>query len=190
MAALRVSVCAVFTVLFFSGCSGGQNALESYDAQSGQTTYETQSYSVSTLSGASIGSSKSISMQAVGQCTGQDCTPNTVTLVFSATNNQRLQLSGLSGEIIADDTRIAWSSADASEGYENVSNDDVMNVIGRFATVNLSPTQIAKIANASSVQGNIGGQSLNLGSGVQAGLASLLQKIEGESSKSEETSGQ
>jgi len=190
MAALRVSVCTVFAVLLLAGCSGGQKALKSYDAQSGQTTYETQSYTVSTLSGASIASSKSISMRAVGQCTGRGCTPNIVSLVFSTSAQQQLQVSGLGGQISADDARITWSSTDATEGYKNVKDEDMMNVIGRFASVDLTLNQLAQIANASSVQGNIGGQSLNLGSGVQAGLASLLQKIEGESSKSEETSGQ
>jgi hypothetical protein len=182
MSALRISVCTVFTVLLLAGCSGGQKALQSYDVQSGQTKYETQSYTVSTLSGASIASSKSISMRAVGQCTGRDCTPNTVSLVFSTSAQQQLQVSGLGGEVSTSDTQITWSSAEASEGYENVTDEDMMNVIGSFASVDLTVKQLAQIANASSVHGEIGGQSFNLGSGVRSGLQSLLQKMNRQSS--------
>jgi PBP1b-binding outer membrane lipoprotein LpoB len=183
---LRISTPGFLVALLVAGCSGGQEARRSYDPQTGQTTYETQSYTVSTLSGSSIGSSKPISMRAVSRCLGRNCTPSTVELVFSASENQRLQLSGLGGEIVGDDTRIAWSSADAARG-SNIASDQVVNVIGKFAAVDLSVAQLDQIANASSVRGSIGGQSLDLGTGVQAGLRSLLQKIEGRSSGSEGT---
>lgn len=173
--------------LFVVGCSGGQTAYQSYDADSGETTYRTRSYTVSTLSGSNIGSSKSISMEAVSQCIGQGCTPTTIQLVFSAGGNQQLQLSGLDGEIVADETQINWSSSDAAQGYTDASDDQVVNVVGKFATVDLSVSEVDQIVNASSVRGQIGGQSLNLGSGVREGLGSLLQKMEGVSGGSGDT---
>jgi hypothetical protein len=104
-----------------------------------------------------------------------------VQFVFSASGNQRLQLSGLNGQIIADATRISWSTDDAAEGYQNPSDEQAINVVGRFAAVDVSLDQLNQIANASSVDGSIGGQSLRIGSGVQTSFRTLLQKIEGPS---------
>jgi len=106
-----------------------------------------------------------------------------VQFVFSATGNQRLQLSGLDGQIVADGTRITWSTNDAAEGYQNPSEEQAINVVGRFAAVDVSLDQLSQIATASSVDGSIGGQSLRLGSGIQTSFRTLLQKIEGPSSQ-------
>jgi len=181
---LKFSVPPLLIALLMTGCGGGQTAYESYDSDSEKTTYRTRSYTVSTLSGSNIGSSKSISMRAVGQCIGQGCTPTTIQLVFSAGGNQQLQLSGVDGKIVADETRITWSSSDAAQGYTDASDDQIVNVVGTFATVDLSTGEVEQIVSASSVRGQIGGQSLSLGSGVQAGLRSLMQKMEGSASGS------
>jgi len=186
----QLRVLPLFVALLVAGCSGGQTAYQSYDSESGETTYRTRSYTVSTLSGSNIGSSKSISMRAVSQCVGQACTPSTVQLVFSASGNQQLQLSGLDGEIVADETRINWSSRDAAQGYANTSDDQVINVVGKFAAIDLSVSDVNQIVNASSVRGRIGGRPLNLGSGVKVGLESLVQKMQGTSTGSESAEGQ
>jgi len=184
MRLLKFSVPLLLVALLVTGCGGVQTAYQSYDSDSGQTTYQTRSYTVSTLSGSNIGSSKSISMRALSRCIGQGCTPTTIQLVFSASGNQQLQLSGVDGEIVADETRITWSSSDAARGYTDASDDQIVNVVGKFATVNLSTGEVEQIVDASSVRGQIGGQSLSLGSGVQAGLQSLMQKMEGVSNES------
>jgi len=183
MNALRSCFLCACTLLLISGCSTGPTVSRDYDSETGKTIYQTRSYTVSTLSGSNIGSSKSISMQAIGQCLGQGCQPNMVQFVFSATGNQRLQLSGLDGQIVADGTRITWSTNDAAEGYQNPSEEQAINVVGRFAAVDVSLDQLSQIATASSVDGSIGGQSLRLGSGIQTSFRTLLQKIEGPSSQ-------
>jgi hypothetical protein len=184
MSSFQLGTVLLFASLLLSGCGGGQAVYQSYDADSGETTYRTRSYTVSTLSGSNIGSSKSISMQALSQCVGQGCTPTTIQLVFSGSGNQQLQLSGLDGEIVADGARINWSSSDAAQGYTDASDDQLVNVVGEFATISLSTSKVKQIVNASSVRGQIGGQSLNLGSGVRAGLESLVQKMRGMSDES------
>jgi hypothetical protein len=57
-------------------------------------------------------------------------------------------------------------------------------VVGNFATVNVSLSQLEQIATASSVEGTIGGTSLNISSGIQSGFQNLLQKIRSGSSSS------
>ena len=179
MRSLNLSVLSLLPALLIVGCGGAQTAYQSYDSDSRETTYRTRSYTVSTLSGSNIGSSKSINMRAIGQCIGRGCTPSTVQLVFSGSGNQQLQLSGLDGEIVADDVRINWSSRDAAEGYTRPLDDQAINVVGKFASIDVSVDEVNQIVDASSVRGRIGGQSLNIGSGVKAGLKSLVQKMRG-----------
>ena len=170
--------------ILIAGCGGGQTAFQSYDSDSGQTTYRTRAYTVSTISGANIGSSKSISLRARGQCTGRGCTPSTLQLIFSASGNQELQMSGLDGRIVADDARITWSSREAARGQAGMANNRVITAIGRFAAVDVSLRQVEQVAQASSVEGVIGGRSLRIGEGVQTGLQTLVRKIEGTPSRS------
>jgi len=73
MNALRSCFLCACTLLLISGCSTGPTVSRDYDSETGKTIYQTRSYTVSTLSGSNIGSSKSISMQAIGQCLGQGC---------------------------------------------------------------------------------------------------------------------
>lgn len=167
-----------------AGCGGGQTAFQAYDSDSGQTTYRTRAYTVSTISGANIGSSKSISLRARGQCTGRGCTPSTLQLIFSASGNQELQMSGLDGRIVADDARITWSSREAARGQTAVTNGRVINAVGRFAAIDISIREIKQVAQASSVEGVIGGRSLRIGEGVQTGLQTLVRKIEGTPARS------
>lgn len=116
-------------------------------------------------------------MRAIARCQGTNCAPNQVQLVFSASGNQQLSLSGVDGQFVANGTRITWSSAEASEDLGPVSEDRVLNVTGKFATVDLQLDQFRTLATASSIKGSIGGQPLDISSGVQSGLQDLLQKI-------------
>lgn len=170
------------------GCAGGPPATSSYDAKKNVTTYEAGSYTVSTRSGANLGSSKSVTLRAVGRCTGQDCSPNVIRLVFTASGNQDLSLSGLDGEIIADDSRIQWSSNEAGVRSTGMTADNQMiEVSGKFAVVGLPLNKVKQIATAASVNGSIGGLSLDLGSGVQSGLKALLSKIPATASQANAT---
>lgn len=172
----RLAILLSFSLLIV-GCGGGQQATVSYNSSSNRTTYQTRSYTVSSISGANFASSKSITMRAVARCQGTNCTPNQVQLVFSASGNQQLSLSGVDGQLVANGTRITWSSAEASKGLGPVSEDRALNVIGTFASVDLELKQLRTLATATSIKGSIGGQSLNISSGVQSGLQELLRKI-------------
>lgn len=174
---------ALLVVLLVVGCSGSQGIQVTYDGQSNQTTYKTDSYVVSTLSGGGIADSKSIEMQTIARCRGPDCTPTAAQLVFSASGNQELYLSGTGGQISANDTRVSWNSRSA--GITHVptrgSNElrGALTVVGKFASVEVPLEKLTQIAEASSVEGSIGGVSLALDSSVQAGLRNLVRKVRG-----------
>jgi hypothetical protein len=86
---------------------------------------------------------------------------------------------------VADDARITWSSREAARGQAGVMNGRVINAVGRFAAIDISIREIKQVAQASSVDGVIGGRSLRIGEGVQTGLLTLIRKIEGTPTRSE-----
>lgn len=184
MHALRAFAVLLLAGSLLAGC-GSPGATVTYAPSSDQTTYRTRSYTVSQISGANFASAKSINLRAIGRCQGQNCTPESVQLVFSASGNSSLSLTGLDGEITADGTQIDWSSAEAGQSHTASDDDQMVNVVGTFATVELSLAQLEEIATASTVQGSIGGTSLDLSSGIQSGFRSLLQKIRGSSTTDE-----
>lgn len=174
-----LSVSVLLVCLFAVGCAGGPKATVSYDAEQNRTTYETRSYTVATGGSNSYGSSKSIDMQVVARCEGTDCSPDSANLVFSASGSETLSLSGVDGKIEAEDVSVSWTSAEVSRGFSNrVSNNEMIEVVGRFAVVTLSLDQLRQVASASPVKGTIGGMRLRFGSGVKSGMQALLRKID------------
>jgi len=176
---MRYLFLVLLAAVLLPGCKSTSETTVSYDADANRTTYETRSYTVSSISGGNFASSKTIDMRAVARCRGRDCTTQSAQLIFTASGNQELSLSGVNGQIVADGSRvIAWTSEEAGEGYTRDASDEVVSVIGRFAAIDAKSKQLSRIASASSVEGTIGGQTFRLGSGVQSGLQSLLQRME------------
>jgi hypothetical protein len=167
----------LFCTVVLAGCGAGQVATVSYDSGSDQSTYETRRYTVSTLSGGNYGSRQSIRMRVLAQCEGKNCTPDTAQLVFSADASEKLSLSGVNGRISADETEIRWSNAEANRGFAGRNRNDIIQVLGEFATVDIDVDQLRAMASATSLEGSIGGQSLNLDADVQSGLQTLLRKM-------------
>ena len=168
----------LFPIALLVGCAGSQEVTLSYDSESNRSKYETDHYTVSSVSGSGYASSQSISMRVVARCEGKNCRPDTAELVFSIDGSGRLSLSGVSGEIIADDAQIRWSDVEANRGFAGTTQqDDPVRVLGEFATVDVNIDQLQKMATATSLKGSVGGKTLNLGSDVQSGIQTLLQKM-------------
>ncbi|MCS3649195.1 hypothetical protein [Salinibacter ruber] len=168
---------SLLVIAFLTGCSGGQVATVSYDSGSNRSVYETKRYEVSSLSGSGYGSTGAMRMRVVAQCTGVSCTPNVAQLVFGIDGSERLSLSDVSGRIIADETVVRWSSTEANRGFAGTREGEVVEVLGEFATVEIDVDQLQAMATATSLEGSLGGQSLNLDADVQFGLQTLLQKM-------------
>lgn len=172
----------LLTALVLAGCSPTPQVTVSYDSTANQTTYTTRAYTVASSSGADFASAKSISAKAIARCAGSDCTPSMARLIFRVDGNQKFYLSSVSGNIVANGTRIEWSSAEANRDFANLSSDRAVRVSGKFATVDLQFDELKTIATASSIDGKIGGKSLNLSAGLQSGLQRLVQKTSGPTS--------
>ena len=178
MTTIDRTILFLFPIALLVGCAGGQEVTLSYDSESNRSKYETDSYTVSSVSGSGYASSQSISMRVVARCEGKNCRPDTAELVFGIDGSDRLLLSGVSGEIIADDAQIQWSDVEANRGFAGTTQqDDPVRVLGEFATVDVNIDQLQKIATATSLKGSVGGKTLSLGSDVQSGIQTLLQKM-------------
>jgi hypothetical protein len=173
----------LFSTLFLFGCSASNEATVSYDSEEGKTTIETRSYKVSTISGANYGSQSTIDVRAVAQCQGQECTPRRASLIFIAPTDRELSFSEIGGEIVADGSQVArWTTQEAGRsGIDTGSLADGetgITAFGEFAAITLQTNQLDQIAQASDVEGTLGGKSLRFGSGVKAGLKDLVQKMQ------------
>ena len=183
MSRLPLSLSVLFSALLLFGCKASHKATVSYDSSSNQRTFETRSYKVSTISGASLGSQSSINVQAIARCRGQSCRPQSANLVFIAPTNQELSFSEIGGEIVADDTQVIdWTTREAGRSGVDVGSgiggETSINAYGKFAAVRLNAGQLKQIARASSVEGTIGGKPLQFQGGVKAGLKDLLRHME------------
>lgn len=163
--------------ILIGGCGGGQQATVSYDASANRTTYQTRSYTVSTVSGENYASSKKITMRAVAHCQGTECAPERVQLIFSATGTRPLSLSDVNGEIVADGSQITWTSSEANPDLSSIAENRTLRVSGKFAVIDLQLSQLETIATAESAEGSIGGQPIYIKSGAKSGFQELLRKI-------------
>lgn len=183
MTALQSPSLLVLAGLLLVGCGGSQPVTVSYDADQNQTTYETRSYTVVSTSGSNYATSKSIEMRAVARCSGENCTPDAVKFFFATSGSEQMALAGLGGQITADGATFEWTGAEAGTNVSGSGADDEMiEVVGTFAVVDLRLDQVRRMASASSLSGSIGGMSLRLDSNVQSGLQELIRKIYGEPS--------
>jgi hypothetical protein len=172
----------LFSALFLFGCSATNKATVSYNPEEDQTTIETRSYKVSTISGANYGSQSTIDVRAVARCQGQGCTPRKAELIFIAPTDKELSFSGLGGEIVADGSQVArWTTREAGgsgiDAGSLAGGETGISAYGEFAAITLQTNQLNQIAQASDVEGTLGGKPLRFGGGMKEGLKKLVQKM-------------
>lgn len=185
---IRLSLLLLVPALFTVGCSASNKATVSYDSEEDQTTIETRSYKVSTISGSSYGSQSTIDVRAVARCRGQGCSPRKAKLVFIAPTDKEISFSGVGGEIVADGSRVArWTTREAGRSGIDAGSlaggETSITAYGEFAAIILQTDQLKQIAQASNVEGTIGGKPLRFGSSVKKGLKSLAQKMQSASAE-------
>lgn len=180
---IRLSLWLLFPALFLFGCSASNKVTVSYDSEKGQTTIETRSYKVSTISGSNYGSQSTIDVRAVARCLGQGCTPREAQLIFIAPTDKELSFSDIGGEIVADGSQVArWTTREAGQSGIGAGaladSESGITAYGEFAAITLQTNQLTQIAQASDVEGTLGGKPLSFGGGVKEGLKNLVQKMQ------------
>lgn len=139
------------------GCASSGGATKTYNESDNKTTYRSGTIGVGRVSSGGYGGNTSLTVRAVSECSGRSCTPNAVRLTFTV--DGETSDVGLSGR------RTFSVSTDESEyEYEQVTMYDgrIQKSEGRLLTVEVPISDLEQIATATSINGTIGGLSLNL----------------------------
>lgn len=165
----------LLTLVLVWGCAGSGGLTKSYDESADETIYRSGTISMGQISSGGYGSNTSLRMRAVSQCSGEDCVPESVTLNFSAEGGT--SDAGLSGQ------RLLSVSADGEEyEFEDdrqsgvVNQSTVQNMEGYLLTVTVPMSDLEQIATATSLDGTLGGISVNL-SRAQSDLQEYLSAV-------------
>lgn len=155
------------------GC-GSSGPTSSYDASDNQTLYRTGKMAVAQLS-SGYGSSSTITMQAIAQCSGPNCTPESVDFLFSVEGNSETGLTTRTLSVTADgeDYRFEEQRSPRTRAGDI---ERSQNTTVRVSGVPLS--DVKTVAMAESVDGTLGGIALNLESS-QSDLRALVSMMEG-----------
>ncbi|MCS3860297.1 hypothetical protein GGP86_000045 [Salinibacter ruber] len=139
------------------GCASSGGATKTYDKSDNETIYRSGTIGVGQISSGRYGGNTPLTVRVVSECSGRSCTPNVVRLTF-AVDGETSDV-GLSGR------RTFSVSTDESEyEYEQVTMYDgrIQKSEGRLLTVEVPISDLEQIATATSINGTIGGLSLNL----------------------------
>ena len=171
--ALRVALLLAASALVF-GC-GSSGPTSSYDASDNQTLYRTGKITVAQLSSSGYGSGSTIAMQVISQCSGPNCTPESVDLLFSVEGNSETGLTTRTLSITADGESYRFDEQ-RSPRTRAGDIERSQNTTVRVSGVPLS--DVKTVAMAQSVEGNLGGVALDLESS-QSDLQELVSMMEG-----------
>lgn len=171
---LRPVSVLVLLLALVAGCgTTGPATSVSYKASQDRTTYRTGTMRVGRLEGLGYGSNTSILLSVRARCPGRHCTPDEARLSFL--------LQGSSSDVAISDRSISLV-ADGTEYTQRNSVDwrsreDIRMSQGRIASFTLSLSALSTIANASSLSGSLGNNTLDLDDGVQARLQDLVRTM-------------
>jgi hypothetical protein len=152
---IRLFQRAVFLVLAFAvviGC-GSSGPTSSYDASDNETVYKSDRIIVGEISESSLGSGASITLQAVSECSGLNCKPETVDLLFSVRSSGSevgFPNRGLSVTVDGEEYTFGTGFNPSSASDVQVSRTQNMSVKAPFSN-------LKKIAGAGSIDGRLGG---------------------------------
>lgn len=107
-------------------------------------------------------------MRTLVRCEKENCTPDTAQLVVSADASEQLSLPDVHGRISEGEPDIRWSNAEANRRFAGRTRDELVKVLGEFATVDVGFDRRPCIPPRPWREA-LGDQSLNLDADVQSG---------------------
>lgn len=160
--------------LFVAGCgTTGPSTSVSYEASNDRTNVQTGTMTVGRIGGSSYGSNTSILLSARAQCSGRNCTPEQARLSFLLQGSASdVAISNRSVSLIADGEEYARRNA-----VNWNSQKDIRMSQGRIASLTLPLSALSEIANASSLSGRLGNNSLSLDRGVRTQLKQFVETM-------------
>jgi hypothetical protein len=160
--------------LLVVGCgTTGPGTSVSYEASQNRTNFRTGTMTVGRLGGLGYGSNTSILLSARAQCSGRNCTPNQARLSFL--------LQGSSSDVALSDRSISLTADGKEYARRDAvrwrSPEDIRRAQGRIVSLTLPLSELSQIANASSLSGRLGNNSLSLDRGVRTKLKQFVQTM-------------
>jgi hypothetical protein len=183
--ALSVRIVSLATSLLFVsllvvGCgTTAPSTSVSYEASSNRTNFQTGTMTVGRIGGGSYGSNTSILLSVRAQCSGQNCTPERARLSFLLQGSSSdVAISNRSVSLVADGKEYARRDA-----VNWKSQEDIRMSQGRIASLTLPLSALSEIANASSLSGRLGSNSLSLDRGVRTTLQEFVETMRNPAAK-------
>lgn len=167
-------VCWILLGLLTGCATTSQPVAVSYDTEAGQTVYETDQMELGDVDLAT-GLTKQSELEAhvVGECRGRDCAPSQYQLAFGKRGTQPIRLPGRDVSLQIGTETITWTDPQNREVDQRT---EIRS--GTFARVTLTPKQLSTLANASDVDGTVGGVRFELPYEERAPLRTLLSRLE------------
>lgn len=177
--------CWILLLGLLAGCATtSQPVAVSYDAEAGQTVYETDQMQLGDMDLAT-GLTKQIEFQVhvVGECRGRNCAPSQYQLAFGKRGAQPIRLPGRDVSLQIGTETITWADPQNREVDQRT---EIRS--GTFARVGLTAKQLSTLANASDVNGTVGGVRFELPYEERAPLRMLLSRLEETTSRETDSS--
>jgi len=184
MRSLSLGMCGILVGLLAGCATSSQPVAVSYDTVSDQTVYETGEMQLGDIDIAT-GLTKEVEFQVhvVGECRGKDCAPSQYKLEFGKRGTQSVQLPGRDVSLQIGSETITWRDPQNREVDRGTQIRS-----GTFARVDLTPKQLSTLANASDVDGTVGGIRFELPYEEREPLRRLLSRLEKTESEQDEAS--
>ena len=138
----------LFSALVITGCSSTASLKRGYDPSSDQSTFASKRIVMGYRDmSAGLATNQRIMWQAQASCTGRDCIPSEINLVFFNDTSRNLNLDYRGLQIIVDGRAHSWEDV---HRLEEPANYRVPH--GEFTRVSLSPAVFMQLAEAQQVE--------------------------------------
>lgn len=157
------------------GCASGPPMTTNHDASEGITTYKTRAITLSGINiGSGYGSGAQVQVRALASCSGEECKPGEVVLVFQVSGSSELRMENRSVELTADGDTYR-SKRQRREINQYLS--DIDRATGNVATIELSFDAFRRIAIAEEFSGSLGSSRFTLSYESRSPFRALVKKV-------------
>lgn len=181
IANLKLRKVGVFSIVlavfgfFVVGCASTGPVETSYNASMNQTEYETDPIAIPGLSlSGGFGTSSSLEVWAKGQCRGQQCKPDRVTLYFQVPASSSMRRENRAVEFIADGERLGSARPEMKDARDTGETAEASGIV---ATMEMSFDDFRSLAEAEDVTGSFGTSDFSLSQGKRSPFRALVQEV-------------
>lgn len=172
---LASSLAAFLLLAFLVGCAPSRPVDVDYDPSEDVTTYKTSVPLAELRAGGSYGSEASFRLQVLSGCSGEECVPEEVMLVFQASGARNLRMEDRTVVLNVDGAQFRTRA-----GQEEIATTiyEVDQVSGRVASLRLTFEDFQRLAEAKKVTGKLGSSGFRLSYARRSPFRALVQQVQ------------